>query len=186
MNNNTQQNSFSRRRFLAASASVAGLCVAGSGCQEMGKMFGKKQIPVGLQLYSVRKDCAEDLPGTIEKVAKMGYEGVEFAGYYDYSAKDLRKMLDDNGLKCCGTHTQMTTLEGDNLAGTIEFNKILDNKYLIVPWLDPEKHKTIQDWKNTAEVFNELATKVKPHGMMVGYHNHTHEFQAIDGVMPWD
>ena len=47
------------------------------------------RIPIALQLYSVREDCKKDLPGVLEKVAKMGYEGVEFAGYYDYSAQDL-------------------------------------------------------------------------------------------------
>ena len=54
----------------------------------------RQRIPIGLQLYSVRHDCQKDLPGTVEAVAKMGYQGVEFAGYYDYSAKDIRKMLD--------------------------------------------------------------------------------------------
>ncbi|MDP6107122.1 MAG: sugar phosphate isomerase/epimerase, partial [Candidatus Brocadiia bacterium] len=55
-------------------------------------------IPIGLQLYSVRDDSARDLPGTLEAVAKMGYTGVEFAGYHGYGADDLRKMLDDLGL----------------------------------------------------------------------------------------
>ncbi|MGB9603567.1 MAG: sugar phosphate isomerase/epimerase family protein, partial [Limisphaerales bacterium] len=69
--------------------------------------YGGKKIPIGLQLYSVRKECEKDLPGTIAAVAKMGYKGVEFAGYYGRDAKTLRKMLDDNGLKCCGTHIQI-------------------------------------------------------------------------------
>jgi hypothetical protein len=101
----------------------------------------KRQAPIGLQLYSVREDCKRDLPGTIAAVGKMGYDGVEFAGYYDRSAEDLRKMLDDNGLVCCGTHTGLDTLLEDNLAKTIEFNKTLGNKYLIVPGL-PEKNSS--------------------------------------------
>jgi len=111
---------------------------------------------------------------------------VEFAGYYDYSAKDLRKLLDDNGLKCCGTHAQLDTLLGDNLPGTIEFNKIIGNKYLIVPWLDPKKYSSAEGWKNAADMFNELAKKVEPHKMQVGYHNHSHEFKPVDGHVPWD
>jgi len=182
--NTTHETGLSRRRFLATSASIAGLCTAG-GCLE--NLLQKKQpIPVGVQLYSVRSECAKDLPGTLAKLAAMGYQGVEFAGYYDYSAQDLRKMLDDNGLVCCGSHTQWDTLQGDNLPATIEFNRILGNKYLIVPWLDPNKHKTAQAWLETAKAFNELAVKVKPYGMRVGYHNHSHEFTPVDGQIPWD
>jgi len=72
-------------------------------------------------------------------VAKMGYKAVEFAGYYNRDAKGLRKLLDDVGLKCCGTHIPLDTLLGDNLPNTIEFNHTLGNKFLIVPSL-PEKY----------------------------------------------
>lgn len=145
-----------------------------------------KRIPIAVQLYSVRDDCAKDLPGTLAAIAKMGYEGVEFAGYYGYGAKDLRKLLDDNGLKCCGTHIGIDTLLGDELQRTIEFNQILGNKFLIVPWL-PEKYTNSRKaWLDTAKLFNEIAAKVKPHKMRVGYHNHTHEFHPLDGELPWD
>ncbi|MGD9519995.1 MAG: hypothetical protein AB7W28_10840, partial [Armatimonadota bacterium] len=60
------------------------------------------RIPIALQLYSVREDCAKDFAGTVRAVAEMGYEGVDFAGYYDWSAADLRKLLDDCGLKAAG------------------------------------------------------------------------------------
>lgn len=178
----------SRRTFLkTTAASIAAAYVAGSGCNEQSTLGkAKRKIPLGLQLYSVRTECQKDLPATIEAVAKIGYQGVEFAGYYDYSAKDLRKLLDDNGLKCCGTHAQFDTLLGDNLPQTIEFNKIIGNKYLIVPWLDPNKYSSAEGWKNAAEVFNELAEKVEPHKMQVGYHNHSHEFKPVDGQVPWD
>lgn len=143
-------------------------------------------MPLGLQLYSVREDCQRDLPGTIAAVAKMGYRGVEFAGYYDRKAAELRKMLDGNGLVCCGTHTGLDTLLGDNLERTIEFNKILGNKYLVVPGLPEQNRNSHQAWLDTARLFNELAEKVKPHGMLVGYHNHSVEFKAMDGELPWD
>ena len=143
-------------------------------------------IPIGLQLYSVRKECAEDLPGTVAKVAKMGYKGVEFAGYHNRSAKDLRKMIDDLGLKCCGTHIGLNTLQGDELPKTIEFNKVLGNTYLIVPWLDEKLRSNRAGWLKLAAEFNEIADKVKPHGMQVGYHNHHVEFTAMDGEVQWD
>ena len=151
-----------------------------------GKRRGRRQIPFGLQLYSVRGECAKDLPGTLEKVAKMGYAAVEFAGYYGRTAKDMRKLLDDNGLGCCGTHTQLDTLLGDNLARTIEYNKTIGNKYLIVPGLGAKYRGSHEAWLKTAKIFNELAEKVKPQGMLVGYHNHSAEFKPIDGKLPWD
>lgn len=145
------------------------------------------KIPIGLQLYSIREDCKKDLPGVLKAVAKMGYDGVEFAGYYNYSAKDLRKMLDDLGLKCCGTHTGLNTVAGDELNKTIDFNKELGNAYLIVPWIAEEKRNSKQAWLDTAKQFNEIADKLKPHGMLTGYHNHHVEFTPIDGGQTgWD
>ena len=183
----------SRRGFIAKSvAAAAVLASSADGAsqdqkkKERAKNRSRRRFPIGLQLYSVREDCKRDLPGTIVAVAKMGYKGVEFAGYYDRTAKQLRKMLDDNGLVCCGRHTGLDTLLGDNLARTIEFNKTLGNKYLIVPGL-PEKYRSShQAWLDTAKLFNELAEKVKPHEMLVGYHNHSIEFTAMDGELPWD
>ncbi len=144
------------------------------------------KIPIALQLYSVRNDCAEDLPGTLEKVAEMGYEGVEFAGYYDYEAGDLRKMLDDNGLICCGGHLGIETLLGDELMATVEFNQVLGNPYLICPGL-PEDYRDSRDaWLKTAGVFNEISARVRPLDMWTGYHNHHIEFAELDGELPWD
>jgi len=177
----------SRRDFLATTAASAALAAMGAGCTDALKCgAANRKIPVGVQLYSVRADCAKDLPGTVAAVAKMGYEGVEFAGYYNYSAKDLRKILDDNGIKCCGTHTAMDTLSDQNLAATIEFNHIIGNKYLIVPSLAAGGPDPRATWLKHAERFNVLAEKVRPHGMWVGYHSHAGDFKPIDGQMPWD
>ena len=187
MKTRSNHSTLSRRDFLTTTAaSITAAGIMGSGCMDENKRAAAKAIPVGLQLYSVRSECEKDLPGTIAKVAKMGYEGVEFAGYYDYKAQDIRKMLDDNGLVCCGTHTAMDTLSDANLAATVEFNRILGNRYLIVPWLKPDETNPKQGWLAYAERLNVVAEKVKPAGMYVGYHSHAHDFHPIDGVMPWD
>jgi len=175
-----------KREFLKLGA--VGVLAACTGCESMSGLAGagKKKIPVGVQLYSVRNECQKDLPGTIQAVAKIGYKGVEFAGYYDRDAKTLRRLLDDCGLVCCGTHTAIDTLLGEALPKTIEFNQTIGNKFLIVPSL-PEKYQASRkDWQKTAELFNELADKVRPHGMRVGYHNHNVEFTLMDGELPWD
>src|SRR5262245_15442596 len=86
---------------------------------------GKSKIPIGLQLYSLRDQCKTDLPGMLAAVSKIGYKGVEFAGYHGRTAKELRKMLDDNGLIACGTHTPYESVLGDKLKETIEFNRTI-------------------------------------------------------------
>ena len=144
------------------------------------------EIPVGLQLYSIRDECARDLPGSLRAVKEMGYDGVEFAGYYNYSAEDLRHLLDENGLQCCGTHTSFASLLDDQLPGTIEFNQALGNKYLIVPWLAEKYRDSSAAWLETAQQFNRIADQLEPLGMQTGYHNHDIEFQPIAGGVPFD
>ena len=143
-------------------------------------------IPIALQLYSVRENCSKDFVGTLSRVSKMGYEGVEFAGYYEKEAKELKKILDDLSLRAAGTHTGIDTLLGDELEKTIEFNSILGNKFLIVPGLPEEHTNSSEAWLKTADLFNEISEKVKPSGMKVGYHNHWVEFKSMPGGIPWN
>lgn len=171
-----------RREFIRrGAAGLAGLTLA-SGLSLTAQAAGKK-IPFGLQLYSLRDQCKTDLPGMLSEVSKIGYKGVEFAGYHGRSASELRKMLDDNGLVACGTHTPYESVLDDKLQGTIEFNRTIGNKFLIVPWMTA---KSKQEWLDKAKLFNELADKVKTHGMFVGYHAHAHDFEKFDGESAWD
>lgn len=167
-----------RRDF--SKTALAGLMAAGALTAK------SKKAGLALQMYSVRDDCKRDLPGTIEAVGRIGYEAVEFAGYYDRTARELRQMLDGAGLKCCGTHVMLETLQGDNFKKSVEFNKELGNRNLIVPWLDDSHHATKQAWIDTAKLFNDLSGKAREHGMRVGYHNHMFEFQKFDGESLFD
>jgi len=144
------------------------------------------RIPIALQLYSVREACAEDLPGTLKAVADMGYDGVDFAGYYDYSAQELRSMLDDLGLEVAGTHIRIDTLLGQQLEATVAFEQQLGNKFLIVPGLSEEYRSSHDAWRRTADVFNEISQRLEPFGMYTGYHNHFIEFEEVDGETAWD
>ena len=145
-----------------------------------------KMIPVGVQLYSVREDCARDLPGVLAEVAKMGYTGVEFAGYHNFDAKSLRSLLDANGLQCCGAHIGLDQLLEDTLPRTIDFHHTLGNRYLVVPSLPPERRSSRQAWLETARLFAQIAEKLTPHGMLTGFHNHYIEFEALDGETGFD
>jgi len=173
----------SRRDFLRMTAACSvGLSAVGSA-RLLGADAGRPKIPVGVQLYSVRDLCAKDLAGTLAQVARIGYKGVEWAGYYNRSARELRKMLDDVGLVTCGTHTPYESILPDKLSATIEFNQVLGNRFLIVPWMEG---KTREEWLQKARLFNEVADKVRAHGMYVGYHAHAHDFQKFDGETAWD
>jgi sugar phosphate isomerase/epimerase len=180
---------YSRREMLKLGAGAVALMATGLNLGSLhaeGKRKKSKKIPIGLQLYSVREDCGKDLPKVVAAVAKMGYTGVEFAGYHGRNAKELRKLLDDNGLVCCGTHTGLGSLLGDALKATIEFHKTLGNKYLIVPGLPHENVKDAEAVAKTGRLFTELAEKVKPEGMRVGYHAHGGDFKKFDGQTAWD
>jgi sugar phosphate isomerase/epimerase len=169
----------SRRDFLKAGvAGAAGIGLAAVGAAPV--RGAKKRIPVALQVYSVRKDAGKDLAAVLEAVAKMGYEGVEFAGYYGHKPEAVRKMLDSNGLRCAGTHTGFGALKGDNLKKTVDLHKILGTKFIIVPG-GIGKGGTKEAWLEAAKQFSEIAGKLKGDGMMTGYHNHSHEFKKVDG-----
>lgn len=144
------------------------------------------RIPIALQLYSVREDAAKDLFGVLKAVANMGYEGVEFAGYHGHSAPEIKKVLEDVGLKCCGGHLGIDTLLGDALAATVDFQQTLGNRFLIVPGLPHERTKDKAAWLETAHTMNRIADKLKPLGLKTGYHNHHTEFHDMDGELPWD
>ena len=145
------------------------------------------RIPIALQLYSVREACQADFPATLRAVAEMGYEGVDFAGYYGYDASTIRTMLDDLGLGVAGCHTGLNTLQGEELAKTVAFNQTLGNKYLVVPGLPEAYRDSPEAWRSTAEAFNDIAALLEPEGMYTGYHNHMVEFQPFgNGERGWD
>src|SRR6266581_1016235 len=140
--NNVSSSVVSRREFLGA-VGAAGVTL-GLGAVSAAQRASGKKIPIGLELYSLREECKTDLPGMLTAVSKIGYKGVEFAGYHGRTAAELRKMLDDNDLIACGTHTPFDTVKGDKLMETIEFNRVIGNKFIIVPWMDESKSK--QEW----------------------------------------
>ncbi len=145
------------------------------------------RIPIALQLYSIREDLAEDFPGNLKAVADMGYEGVEFAGYYDYAAEDLKSMLDDFGLAVAGSHVRVDAIQADGLQETVDFAHALGNKYIVVPGLPGEYTESKEAWQKTADLFTEAAASLKAEGLMLGYHNHKHEFeQTFEGESAWD
>jgi sugar phosphate isomerase/epimerase len=148
----------------------------------------KKKIPLGLELYSVRDILPKDLFGVVRAVAKMGYEGVEFyAPYYSWKpdyAKEVRKLLDDLGIKCYSTHNGANAFAPENLAKSVELNQIIGSKIIVMA--SAGKVDGIDGWKKVADQLNQGAAKFKTAGMRAGYHNHAAEFRPIGGVKPLD
>jgi sugar phosphate isomerase/epimerase len=145
-----------------------------------------KKIPVGVQLYSVREQAGKDLPGVLKSVKEMGYDAVEFAGYYGYSAYDVKKLLDQVGLKACGTHTGLDQLLGENFQKTVDFHKVIAAEYVNVPWMPKERRNSVPAIAQTAKLFNELAEKLQPFGMKIGYHAHGDDFTPISKRNAWE
>lgn len=158
----------------------------------MANTSNTKKIPIGLQLFSVRGECSKDLPAALKAVSEIGYVGVEPWGYggdklewMGWAVKDIRKMLDDNGLKCCGIHLSTGALLGDNLSRTIELNQGLGNNFLVIA-ADSQRMGAVNTIMELAKILNETAEKLKPMGMFTGYHAHGFDFKKVEGRLAWD
>jgi len=165
------------RRGLFAMAGAAGAVLAAG-----------KRVPVGLELYSVRDLLKDDLMGTVRGVAKLGYEGVEFYSPYmewtpDY-AKQVRKLLDDVGMKCFSTHNGANSFDADKIDKAVELNNIIGSKFIVMASAGRVQGR--DGWKTMAEKLSSGAEKFKASGIRAGFHNHQTEFKPIDGVRPMD
>jgi sugar phosphate isomerase/epimerase len=148
----------------------------------------KKGI-IGVQLYSVRDEMSKDPLGSLTQVAKMGYEYVEHASYenrkfYGYSAPDLKKILDDLGLKMISGHTVFNRRHwdetkkdfSDSWKYTVDDAAVLQQKYVVSPSMDDSMRKTYDDFKHYMDIFNKCGELCRKQGMKFGYHNHDFEF----------
>lgn len=143
---------------------------------------------IGLQMYSIRTVDEGDLLGKLGKVAAMGYDGVEFAGFEGLDAHTLRARLDEVGLVCLGSHTNIDLLRND-LEGQIEYHKILGARYINCPGARPENlegtaQQQIDAWKALAAEFNEIGKRIAGAGMVFCYHNHSFEFEPVGDTCP--
>jgi sugar phosphate isomerase/epimerase len=176
----------SRRSFIQQS-SLALLATA--GLPQWLQAAPKKKSLTGIQLYSVREDMKKDPVGTLKTLSDMGYKYLEHANYvnrqfYGYSANAFKKVLADLGLKMPSGHTVMGPTHWDNAKKdfsdswkyTIEDAAILEQEFVISPWLDDSLRKTADDLKRYMEVFNKSGELCKKAGMRFGYHNHNFEF----------
>ncbi len=145
-----------------------------------------KRIPAGVQLWCVRTQLATDIPGVLASLAAAGFDAVELENAFGKPGAEWRKRLDAARLKACGFHHTLGELQGDKLPATIEFNQAIGNRNLIIRSLQEDVYKSADLLKKTADAVNEAAEKVKPHKMRVGYHNHSVDFNRINGEYWWN
>ncbi|MBO0910203.1 MAG: sugar phosphate isomerase/epimerase [Acidobacteria bacterium] len=178
-----------RRAFIAATAAA----VIGSRFSFARDRDEHRIQKIGLELYTVRGALDQDFPGTLARVAKVGYKEVELAQFFAHlpelnpSAKRAREILDANGLVSPATHIPYTALSPENLPRVIEASTVLGHTYIVNPSIDRELAKQPDGWKRAAEAFNRAGEATKKAGIQLGYHNHVEEFKPLaDGKLPYD
>jgi sugar phosphate isomerase/epimerase len=147
------------------------------------------RTPIGIELYSVRGELTKDLPGTVRAVAKMGYQVVEFySPYFSWTteqAKDVRKLLDDLGIRCLSTHNGPQSISAEGMPKAVELNQIIGSKYIIIA--SAGKVVGADGWKGFADQLAAAAEKLRPQKMATGFHNHQTEWKPFeDGKRPMD
>ena len=170
--------SLTRRSFLALAGALPVAAALAQG----------RKLPIGIQLYSVRGELTKDLMGTVRAIAKMGYEVVEFySPYYQWTpgyAKEVRKLLDDLGIRCLSTHNSMTALTPEGLPKAIELNQIIGSRAIVMA--SPPRITSLDGWKMLAEQLTKASATLQPLGMSAGFHNHAAEWNPVEGQRPVD
>lgn len=141
-------------------------------------------FPIAVQLYSVREDMQNDFEGTLKKVKEMGYEGIEFAGLFDKSAAEIKKMCDEIGLIPISAHVPFVNMI--NNPCLLETYKEIGCEYVVIPYLTEEYRPGTDKFIEVIEGAKMLGEKAKALGMTMCYHNHDFEFDKIDGKYALD
>jgi len=175
-----------RRNFIAT-LGVAALGIASRDAMAASEILAprRKLKRIGLQLYTVRDLMKNDLPGTLSKVAAIGYKEVEFAGYFGRTPAQIRELLRRDGLSSPSTHLPFESLES-GWQKQLDDAKGIGHHWATIAWIPEDKRKTLDDWKRHADSFNKAGAQAKAAGMRFAYHNHDFELRSVDGQRPLD
>ncbi len=174
-----------RRNFLAT-LGVAALGVVSRDTDAAAAVLAprRKIDRIGLQLYTVRDLMKADMPGTLARVAAIGYKEVEFAGYFGRTPREVHEMLEKYHLSSPSTHLPYESFQ--NWQKVLDDSNVIGHKWVTLPWIPEEKRRTVADWKAIAAQFNQVGAQAKKSGLRFAYHNHDFELKPIDGVKPLD
>lgn len=171
-----------RRTFVGAlgAAGAASLLPAGGPL-----MAQEKLDKIGVQLYTVRDLMKASVEKTLADVAAIGYQEVEFAGYFERPPRSIKQLLDRNGLQAPSAHIGIDLLRGP-WNRTLEDSAEMGHKYLVVAWLDAKDRNSLDALKKTADLFNRAADDAKRYKIKLAYHNHDFEFTQVEGRRMYD
>jgi sugar phosphate isomerase/epimerase len=189
----------SRREFLGVSAAGIGSVVLASQIPldlEAGVLPGSMKMPVGFQVWTVRESLVKDFPGTLKKMAGLGYQSMEMCSPPGYEssgfgplmklkAKEMKQIINDAGLICPSSHYGMDELR-QHLDERITFALESGQTQMILSSFGLPEKSTLDDWLKAADELNKIGIKVKNAGIQMGFHNHHGEFQQINGTLIYD
>lgn len=181
------QHNNARRNFLKLSAlGAAVLGSTGLAFSQQALASSAKKPAIGLQLYTVRDLMAQNVASTLQLVAAVGYTELEFAGYFNQSPAELKKILDGEGLSAPSCHVPLEALQS-NIEQVIAQANILGHKYVVLPYLTTEQRGTdISRYQQLAEQLNKFGEQCRAAGLQMAYHNHDFEFQPLAGQVPYE
>jgi sugar phosphate isomerase/epimerase len=189
-----------RRDFLRISTAgaVGAIAVSQVACQTGPKpapasAVAASELPgIGLQLYTIRDAIQTDVPGSLKKVADLGFRYLELASYangkfYGMEPAEFKKVVNDLGMEIISSHTQVEaqgiTLE--NAKKMTEDHAKLAVKYCVQPWVVEEARKTVASYQKMVADWNQVGAIMKESGIQFGYHNHNFEFDTVEGKIPY-
>ncbi len=143
------------------------------------------KLPFALQLYSVRGPLETDLHATLQRVKAIGYDHVETAGFHGLSAASFAEALANAGLSAISAHVAFERCAAD-LDAVIGECQTLGVRWAVIPWLSPEENRSAEDWKARASAMATFGVRFREAGIPLCYHNHTHEFERLDGTSIFD
>lgn len=144
-----------------------------------------KKMPVAYQLYCVRNEMEQDLEGTLRKVKELGFDGVEFAGFYGRGAKEMKALLDQIGLYPLSSHVPIQAILADPDA-VVRYHKELDCPYIAIPYLNEDDRPGAPGFAKVLSLIFSFGRKCKDNGIKLLYHNHDFEFLKVSGIYGLD
>jgi sugar phosphate isomerase/epimerase len=135
----------------------------------------------GIQLYTLRDLLARDLEGTLQALATMGYREVELAGLYGRPAKDFRAVLDAAGLTAPSGHMPIDRFAASAIDATLDEAEVLGHEYVVVPWVDPTKYTSADDWRRLKDTLELAGKRANERKFRLAYHNHDFELRKLPG-----
>lgn len=172
-----------RRSFVAELAALG--LAAGAGAQGCAPTAVRRRSwPLGVQLYTVRRELESDFQQTLERIASLGYAEVEFAGYFNKSVQAVASVLRQSGLHAPAGHFPLESL--DKWDETLEFASEVGHRYVVIPWVPQERRADAQAYRELARAFNGAGERARRSGIRLAYHNQEYDFIPADGAVPFD